>query len=40
VTDAKQFGTVVGKLDKARAVSVLVRRGEFTSYVVIRPAGR
>jgi serine protease Do len=40
VTDSKQFGTLVGKLDKARPVSVLVRRGEFTSYVVIRPAGR
>jgi serine protease Do len=40
VTDAKQFGALVGKLDKSRAVSVLVRRGEFTSYVVIRPAGR
>jgi serine protease Do len=40
VTDARQFGTLVGKLDKTRPVSVLVRRGEFTSYVVIRPAGR
>jgi len=40
VTDAKQFSTLVGKLEKTRAVSVLVRRGEFTSYVVIRPAGR
>jgi serine protease Do len=40
VTDARQFGTLVAKLDKTRPVSVLVRRGEFTSYVVIRPPGR
>jgi serine protease Do len=37
ITDAKHFGTLVGKLDKTKAVSVLVRRGEGVQYVVIRP---
>jgi serine protease Do len=37
VTDAKHFGTLVGKLDKSKPVSVLVRRGEGVQYVVIRP---
>jgi serine protease Do len=38
VTDAKQFATLVSKAEKARAVSVLVRRGEWVNYLVIRPA--
>jgi serine protease Do len=29
---------VVGKLDKNKAVTLLVRRGEWVNYVVIRPA--
>ena len=37
VTDAKQFGAAAAKLDKAKAVSVLVRRGEWVNYLVIRP---
>ncbi|MGM9489018.1 DegQ family serine endoprotease [Ideonella sp. YS5] len=37
VADTKQFGTVVGKLDKSKAVTLLVRRGEWVNYVVIRP---
>ena len=37
VTDAKQFGTAAAKLDKAKAVTVLVRRGEWVNYLVIRP---
>jgi serine protease Do len=37
VTDAKHFGSLVAKLDKARPVSVLVRRAEWVQYVVIRP---
>jgi serine protease Do len=37
VTDAKQFGATAAKLDKAKAVSVLVRRGEWVNYLVIRP---
>jgi serine protease Do len=38
VADTKQFGTVVGKLDKNKAVTLLVRRGEWVNYVVIRPS--
>ena len=37
ITDAKQFATIVAKVEKARAVSVMVRRGEWTNYLVIRP---
>ncbi|MFN3630700.1 MAG: DegQ family serine endoprotease [Casimicrobiaceae bacterium] len=38
VTDAKQFNATVGKLDRGKPVSVLVRRGEWTNYAVIRPS--
>jgi serine protease Do len=38
IADSKQFTTVATKAEKARAVSVLVRRGEWTNYLVIRPA--
>jgi serine protease Do len=38
ITDAKQFQAVAAKVEKARAVSVLVRRGEWVNYLVIRPA--
>jgi serine protease Do len=37
VSGAKQFESIVGKLDKTRPVSVLVRRSEWVNYVVIRP---
>jgi serine protease Do len=37
ITDAKHFSTLVGKLEKTRAVSVLVRRGEWVNYLVLRP---
>jgi len=37
ITDSKQFATVAGKVEKARAVSLLVRRGEWTNYFVLRP---
>ena len=37
VADSKQFGVVAAKAEKARAISVLVRRGEWTNYMVIRP---
>jgi serine protease Do len=37
VTDARQFATIAARVEKARAVSVLVRRGEWTNYLVIRP---
>jgi serine protease Do len=39
VTDAKQFANLAGKTDKAKPVSLLVRRGDATTYLVIR-AGR
>jgi serine protease Do len=38
ISDAKQFNGLVGKLDKAKPVSVLVRRGDSTTYLVIRPS--
>ncbi len=37
ITDTKQFAGIVAKVEKARAVSVLYRRGEWVNYVVIRP---
>ena len=37
IVDSKQFTTVATKAEKARAVSVMVRRGEWTNYLVIRP---
>ena len=38
VTAAKQFESVVAKLDKARAVTVLVKRGDAANFIVIKPA--
>ncbi len=40
ITGAKQFDVIVGKLEKGKAVTVLVRRGEWVNYVVIRPTQR
>jgi serine protease Do len=37
IADSKQFIMVATKAEKARAVSVMVRRGEWTNYLVIRP---
>ena len=37
VADAKQFAAAAAKAEKARAISVLIRRGEWTNYLVIRP---
>jgi serine protease Do len=37
IADVKQFLAVAGKAEKARAVSVMVRRGEWVNYLVIRP---
>ncbi|WP_423228568.1 DegQ family serine endoprotease [Pseudaquabacterium inlustre] len=37
IADVKQFMAVAGKAEKARAVSVMVRRGEWVNYLVIRP---
>ena len=38
ITDAKQFETVLAKLDKSKPVSVLFRRGELAQYALIKPA--
>jgi len=38
ITDLKQFMAVAAKAEKSRAVSVMVRRGEWVNYLVIRPA--
>jgi serine protease Do len=40
VVDAKQFNAQVAKLDKSKAASVMVRRGDWTNYLVIRPSAR
>ena len=37
ITDLRQFAAVAAKVEKSRAVSVLVRRGEWVNYMVIRP---
>ncbi len=37
ITDLKQFATISARVEKSRAVSVMVRRGEWTNYLVIRP---
>jgi serine protease Do len=37
ITDARQFGTVATRVERNRAVSVMVRRGEWVNYLVIRP---
>ena len=38
VTSAKQFETVVGKLDKTKPTTLLVRRGDNVNYVIVRPS--
>jgi serine protease Do len=40
ITSAKQFETVVSKLDKSKAVTALVRRGDTVNFIIIRPATR
>jgi serine protease Do len=37
VTDSKQFLAAATKLEKAKTVTVLVRRGDWSNYIVIRP---
>ncbi|HEU5293737.1 MAG TPA: DegQ family serine endoprotease [Burkholderiaceae bacterium] len=37
VTDVKQFQSIASNAEKTRAVSVMVKRGEFVNYLVIRP---
>jgi len=38
ITGARQFEGLVAKLDKNKPVNVLVRRGEWVNYIVIRPS--
>ena len=38
ITSAKQFESVVSRLDKSRAVTALVRRGDTVNFLIIRPA--
>ncbi|MGB4116490.1 MAG: DegQ family serine endoprotease [Polaromonas sp.] len=38
ITNAKEFEAALAKLDKSKAVNVLLRRGELAQYVLIRPA--
>jgi serine protease Do len=40
IGNAKQFEALVAKLDKTKPVNVLVRRGEWVNYLVIRLASR
>lgn len=40
VTDARQFNAMVAKLDPRRPAVVLVRRGDASQFVPIRPAGQ
>lgn len=41
IRDAKQFASLVAKLDKKARVTLLVRRGDWVNYVIIQPtAGR
>ena len=37
IVDARQFNQLAQKLDKAKALSVLVRRGDTANYLVIKP---
>jgi len=37
VTNVAQFTALVSKLEKGRAVNVLVRRGDWAQYAIIRP---
>jgi len=38
VADVRQFQAVLQKADKNKPLSVLVRRGEWVNYLVIRPS--
>jgi serine protease Do len=38
VADVKQFLSIATNAEKSRAVSVMVKRGEFVNYLVIRPS--
>jgi serine protease Do len=38
ISSAKQFESLAAKLDKSRAVTALVRRGDSVNFIIIRPA--
>jgi serine protease Do len=38
ITSAKQFSTLVSKLDKTKQVNMLVRRGDIARYLLIKPS--
>jgi serine protease Do len=38
VSNVKEFEAAISKLDKSKAVNVLVRRGEWAQYALIRPS--
>ncbi|MDP2006347.1 MAG: DegQ family serine endoprotease [Rubrivivax sp.] len=38
IVDSKQFAAAAAKVEKSRAISVLVRRGDWTNYLVIQPS--
>ena len=38
VTNVREFDAAVAKVDKSKAIPVLLRRGEMASYLLIRPA--
>ena len=40
VVNARQFNEQVGKLDRSKNVALLVRRGDSTQFVIVRPADR
>ena len=40
VTGVKQFEALVAKVDKTKAVPVLVRRGESVNFLIVRPVAR
>ncbi len=39
VTDARQFNTLVARGDRNRPLSLLVRRGDWVNFVIVRPGG-
>jgi serine protease Do len=38
VTSSKQFESVIGKLDRDKPVTALIKRGDWVNYIVIRPS--
>ncbi len=37
VSDSKHFAELAGRIEKSRSVSLLIRRGEWTNFIVVRP---